>query len=47
MTDLASEPQYSSKDVHFIAGGAIIQKDKADVLNSSIGKADVTGAVNA
>jgi len=47
MTGPVSEPRSSSKDAHCFAGGATTQKDKADVSNSSVGEADVTGAMNA
>ena len=47
MTDQEFALQYSSKDAHYVAGGAITQKVKIQCLSLSTGKADVSGAVNA
>ena len=47
MMDRVFALPYSSKDVHYVAGGVITRKDKALSLSWFIGKADVLAAVNA
>jgi hypothetical protein len=47
MTDQEFALQYSSKDAHYVVGGAITQKVRIQRLSWSTGKADVSAVVNA
>ncbi len=47
MTGQEFVPRYSSRDAHYVVGGATTQKDNAQSLNWFTGEADVSPAENA
>jgi hypothetical protein len=47
MMDREFALRFSSRDAHYVVGGAIIQRDKTPSLSWFIGKTDATAVVNA